>query len=166
MATTPQNAAASRLARRRIDVRAEAEQVRAPTLVLHARDDQAASFERGRLIASVIPGARLVPLASRNHILLAGEPAWDTFVAEVTAFLGADRPPDGAAVPMPPLQQSAREAEIVHLASLGHDNTAIAGTLHLSVRTVERHLQNVYLKAGVGGRTARTAVVARYLARA
>ena len=46
------------------------------------------------------------------------------------------------------------------------DGMSIAAELVLSVRTVERHLQNAYAKLGLQGRTARTAAVARLLARA
>ena len=42
-------------------------QVRTPTLVIHCRDDQAVSFEEGRRLAALIPGAQLVPLASGSH---------------------------------------------------------------------------------------------------
>jgi DNA-binding SARP family transcriptional activator/pimeloyl-ACP methyl ester carboxylesterase len=62
--------------------------IAAPTLVLHCRDDGAMPFEQGRLIASRIPGARLVPLESRNHVLLPRDPAWAAFVCEVRQFLG------------------------------------------------------------------------------
>ena len=58
---------------------------------------------------------------------------------------------------------SAREREILVLAAEGLDNTAIAERLTLSVRTVERHFQNVYLKLGLSGRTARAAAVCRVL---
>jgi len=61
--------------------------ITAPTLVLHCRDDAALPFEQGRLIASRIPGARFVPLESRNHILLPRDPAWGRFVSEVRRFL-------------------------------------------------------------------------------
>jgi pimeloyl-ACP methyl ester carboxylesterase/DNA-binding winged helix-turn-helix (wHTH) protein len=73
-----------------IDVRREATAVRAPALVLHARGDGMISFEIGRQMAALIPGARFVPLDSRNHVLLESEPAWARFVEEVRAFLGSD----------------------------------------------------------------------------
>jgi pimeloyl-ACP methyl ester carboxylesterase/DNA-binding winged helix-turn-helix (wHTH) protein len=70
-----------------IDVRADAAKVRAPTLVLHARGDGMIPFEIGRQMAAQIPGARFVPLDSRNHVLLESEPAWARFVHEVREFL-------------------------------------------------------------------------------
>jgi pimeloyl-ACP methyl ester carboxylesterase/DNA-binding winged helix-turn-helix (wHTH) protein len=75
-----------------IDVRREAAEVRAPTLVLHARGDGMVPFEIGRQLAAHIPGARFVPLESRNHVLLEIEPAWARFVEEVRAFLGSETP--------------------------------------------------------------------------
>lgn len=71
-----------------IDVRREAAEVRAPALVLHARGDGMIPFEIGRQLAAHIPGARFVPLESRNHVLLETEPAWARFLEEVRAFLG------------------------------------------------------------------------------
>ena len=70
-----------------IDIRPEAAAVRAPALVLHARGDAMIPFEIGRQLAALIPGARFVPLDSRNHVLLETEPAWAKFVDEVRAFL-------------------------------------------------------------------------------
>jgi pimeloyl-ACP methyl ester carboxylesterase len=55
--------------------------------VLHATGDAAVPFENGRELAALVPGARFVPLESRNHILLMDEPAWPRFVDEVRAFL-------------------------------------------------------------------------------
>ena len=75
-----------------IDVRPLLESVRHPTLVLHARGDQAIPFEQGEILASGIPGARLVPLDSDNHILLENEPAFRTFIDELREFLTADEP--------------------------------------------------------------------------
>jgi class 3 adenylate cyclase len=80
-----------------IDVVNEARQVRVPTLVLHARGDARVPFDQGRRVASLIPGARFVPLESKNHILLRHEPAWDRFLHEVHSFLGV--PGESAAPP-------------------------------------------------------------------
>jgi pimeloyl-ACP methyl ester carboxylesterase len=71
-----------------IDVTEDATRVQAPTLVLHARDELRVPSEQGRRLATLIPGARFVPLASRNHLLRADEPAWNEFLGEVEAFLG------------------------------------------------------------------------------
>jgi serine/threonine protein kinase/pimeloyl-ACP methyl ester carboxylesterase len=71
-----------------IDVREEARRVTTPTLVLHSTDDARVPFAAGRQLASLIPGARFVPLDSRNHIPLEHEPAWQRFVDEIYAFTG------------------------------------------------------------------------------
>lgn len=73
-----------------IDVRAQAASLNVPTLVLHARHDAIIPFEVGRQLAAAVPGARLVPLEGRNHVLLEHEPAWARFVEEVRAFLAAE----------------------------------------------------------------------------
>jgi len=126
-----------------------------PTLVLHSLRDQMNDFEAGRLLATRIPGARLVPLDSDNHIVLGDEPAWQVFVDEVRRFVA----PDG--VPAPATSGlSAREREVVALVADGCSNEEIAERLVLSVRTVERHLQNVYTKLGVRGPSARAAAAA------
>ncbi len=138
-----------------------------PTLVLHSRGDQMVDFEDSRYLAANVPGARLVALESDNHIVLADEPAWPVFLRELTDFLAADR-----ATASPALDDdvasvlSPRELHILRLAAKGRDNNAIAADLVLSVRTVERHLQNAYAKLGLHGRTARTAAVAKLLSRA
>jgi pentatricopeptide repeat protein len=47
---------------------------------------------------------------------------------------------------------TSREREIATLAAQGMPSRAIATTLTVSVRTVDNHLQRVYLKLGIGGR--------------
>ena len=70
-----------------IDVRSILSLVRHPTLVLHARGDQAIPFEEGERLARDIREVRFVPLDSANHILLENEPAFRTFVDELKSFL-------------------------------------------------------------------------------
>jgi pimeloyl-ACP methyl ester carboxylesterase/DNA-binding CsgD family transcriptional regulator len=141
-----------------LDVSDLAPEVRARTLVIHARDDRVVPVEEGRLLAALIPDARLILLESANHILLADEPAWRYFVSELHAFLGtgpATGPPAAAA------DLSTRELEVLELVASGLTNEAIAERLYVSVRTVERHLSNLYAKLGVSGKAGRAAAAAR-----
>ena len=87
--SSPENAARVLKVNGQVDIVDIAPQVRAPTLVLHARDDRRPPLEQGRLLASLIPNSRFVVLESSNHILLADEPAWSVFLAEVEAFLNS-----------------------------------------------------------------------------
>ena len=162
MSTSTENAVASRLARQRADVRSKLPLVEAPTLVLQARDDQMVSFESARDASASIPNARLVPLESANHILLADEPAWPVFLREVEAFIEPDARSTraGRATVVPSSSLTNREREILRLTADGLTNDAIADRLTLSPRTIERHLSNAYLKLGVSGKSARTAAAA------
>jgi class 3 adenylate cyclase len=47
-------------------------------------------FAEGKLMAEAIPGARFVPLLTNNHVMLADEPAFATFLTEARAFASAD----------------------------------------------------------------------------
>jgi pimeloyl-ACP methyl ester carboxylesterase/DNA-binding CsgD family transcriptional regulator len=163
MSTSTENMLAARHARRRTIVTDILGEIRAPTLVLHARDDNAINFEHALNLASSISGARLVPLESRNHILLADEPAWGIFMREVAGFMEPDRRLAAQTTDADVTALSAREREVLHLAAEGLSNEEVAERLTLSVRTVERHLSNAYLKLGISGKAARTAAVARLL---
>lgn len=155
------------LARRDLDVTHVLSQVKAPTLVLHARGNRMAPFEQGRLMASEIPDAQLVPLDSDNSTPLAAEPAWPLWLGEVTRFLAPDRSsrPVGSSTAQPAEELTGREVELLLLVADGLTNDEIAERLTLSGRTVERHLSNIYRKLGVSGRAARAAAVAHILQR-
>ena len=90
MSTSPEIAAKFWVEIGNIDVLDLLPKVRVPTLVLHARNDKMVTFEAGRQIAALIPGARFVPLESKNHILLENEPAWLRFLAEIHRFIGVE----------------------------------------------------------------------------
>jgi ATP/maltotriose-dependent transcriptional regulator MalT len=73
----------------------------------------------------------------------------------------ASKPPTdlSAGLPSPPTARlTTREVEIVRLVAAGRTNREIAAELVLSVRTVERHIENLYAKLGVHGPAARAAV--------
>ena len=52
---------------------------------------------------------------------------------------------------------TARELEVLRLVAAGKSNREIAGDLYLSVKTVARHLSNIFCKVGVASRTAAAA---------
>lgn len=87
LTTPPENAARFMQAFGAIDVRGFAPRVRQPTLILHGRDDHRVPFASAVALHELIPGSRLVPLPSRNHLLTEGEPAWPVLLDEVRAFL-------------------------------------------------------------------------------
>ncbi len=64
------------------------------------------------------------------------------------------------AAPAAPGDLTPRELEVLRLAAAGLTNAEIADRLVLSVRTVERHLSNIYLKVGATGSAARTVAIA------
>lgn len=163
-------AVVAREQRQATDASARMAELDLPVLVMHSLGDQMNPFSFSRHLAAGIRGARLVALQSDNHIVLADEPAWPVLLGELTRFLAPEREQavDEAVPDGPDLASvlSPRELDVLRLAARGCDNDAIGAELFLSVRTVERHLQNAYAKLGLRGRAARTAAVARLLARA
>jgi pimeloyl-ACP methyl ester carboxylesterase len=70
-----------------LDVRELLSQVKAPTLVMHVRDDPTVPSDQGRELAAGIPGARFVALPGKNHVLLERDPGLPRFFQELKDFL-------------------------------------------------------------------------------
>ena len=136
-------------ARAQTDVSALLPQVKAPTLIFHARRDAVSPIEEGRSLASGIAGAEFVELDSRNHVLLEHEPAWEKFKDAVLTFTG--RNPVSAADAFGAL--SPRERDTLRLLSDGLSNSEIAERLGISEKTVRNHLSHLFDKLGVWSRT-------------
>jgi pimeloyl-ACP methyl ester carboxylesterase len=132
------------------DIRALLAQVRARTTVLHREADTATRFDLGREVASLIPGAELIPLPGPGHLFYHGEwtPALD-------ALLGCFSEP-AAALP----RLTGRELQVATLVADGLTNQAIASRLSVAPRTAEAHVENIRRKLGVRSRAQIAAWVA------
>ncbi len=142
-----------------------AERIRAPSLVLHRRDDRAIAFSLGQELAARIPGATFVALEGADHLPWHGDSA--ALARAVLEFLGVEDPevelagaePPADAVPETDLSQ--RELEVLRLVALGLSDCEIAERLVLSPHTVHRHVANVRTKLRLPSRAAAAAHAAR-----
>jgi len=112
--------------------------------------DRRVPFEEGRLLAGLVPGARLVTLETQNHILLPQEPAFRQFFDELEAFV--PRPP-GARKGGAFSQLTAREAEVLERIAQGLDNAQIAARLGISEKTVRNNITHIFDKLAVDNRS-------------
>ncbi|MFK4771491.1 alpha/beta fold hydrolase [Rhizobium sp. ZW T2_16] len=134
-----------------IDVLDLAATLQVPTLIAHSRGDLRVPFDEGCKLAAAIPGARFVPLDSKNHVLLPDELAWTVFHAELAAFLGQDGYLQTRAVQDAHLTPT--EAALLELVAEGLDNRSIAERLDKSVKTVRNQLSVIFNKLGVHSRS-------------
>lgn len=149
--SAPETAARMERAFYNIDVTPLARKVTSPSLVFHARHDAAIPFDEGRLLATLIPDARFVPLESRNHILLKEEPAWARFLDEFRLFLGTGTSAGQPGLPFPDL--TPREREVLDLVARGLTNRQIADELFISEKTVRNHLTHIFGKLDLSHRS-------------
>lgn len=85
--TSPENAATLRAAIDRFDVSDLVEEIEAPTLVIHSRDDGVQPLDQGRQLAARIPGAEFLLLEGRNHVVLPQEKAWPVLFETIDRFV-------------------------------------------------------------------------------
>jgi pimeloyl-ACP methyl ester carboxylesterase/DNA-binding CsgD family transcriptional regulator len=142
LSTSPSDAA--RLIRMfyEIDVVATARKITCPTLLFHARHDRRVPYEEGLMLASMIPGARLVTLETINHMPPPQDPVWPLFLAELRTFLA-----QGETRSIAGLTQ--RELEVLEQLARGLDNRSIAERMGVTEKTVRNHLTRVFEKIRV-----------------
>jgi pimeloyl-ACP methyl ester carboxylesterase/DNA-binding CsgD family transcriptional regulator len=150
LSTSPEHAARIVAAFGHIDVSEWAAAITCPTLVLHARGDARVPFEEGRRTAGLIPGARFVPLDSRNHALLQGEPAFSSCFEEIQDFLDEHQAAPPPALAFPDL--TAGERALLALLAHGLDNLQMAAHLGLAEKTVRNKVSAVFAKLDVATR--------------
>jgi DNA-binding CsgD family transcriptional regulator/pimeloyl-ACP methyl ester carboxylesterase len=127
----------------------EAPLLKVPVLLLTSATDPTwpGSEDRGKLLAPLIPGARIVVVSQRAVMT-------DNLVrAEQTeAFLDES----GYSAPSSVSEASglsARELQVLRLVAAGKSNPQIAAELVISVNTVQHHVSNILAKTGLTNRT-------------
>jgi DNA-binding NarL/FixJ family response regulator len=144
--------------------------LKAPTLVLHRSGIPWLPVDIARSLASRIPDARLSILEGESTAPYLGDSEEaasliDEFLSVVEEERTARREADAlvserdesAPARGYPDGLTAREVEVLRRLAGGRTNTEIAEELYVSVRTVERHIANVYAKIGARGRANATA---------
>jgi DNA-binding CsgD family transcriptional regulator len=159
MSLTPEAAVASRAANDAEDIRALLPEIETPTLVLQRCGD---FLDHGRSIyvAAHLPNARLETLEGEHHVPFFGDA--DAITDAINRFLTVM--PVAATAPgtLPCAPLSRREMDVLRLVAEGLPNRQVADALSLSVKTVNRHLVNIYTKLGVNTRGAAIAHAFRH----
>jgi pimeloyl-ACP methyl ester carboxylesterase/DNA-binding CsgD family transcriptional regulator len=151
--TTPEIAAKLMLARSNIDVRPLLSQVKVPTLVIHAVDDEVTPLNASRELAAEIPNAQFIQLESRNHVLLEDEPAWAQFKEIVLEFTRRGAQETSAPIVGKLNALTDRERDVLGGIVAGRSNVEIAESLHLSDKTVRNIVSRIFEKLEVKSRT-------------
>lgn len=139
-------------AEREIDLREEIRAIAAPSLVLnHPRFARMAPEEYNAEVALGIPGAVLHSVHSTQDR-----------VAAINAFIGANPlPSPSSSDRSDPFTAASsltvREVEVLRLVAEGLKNQEIADRLVVSVRTVDAHVRNIFVKTHTHSRAGATA---------
>ncbi len=81
---------------------------------------------------------------------------WESVICKVQVERGPAKAPEY------PDGLSQREVEVLHLIAAGNSNREIAEELFVSVRTIERHITNIYTKTNTRGRADAMAYALRH----
>jgi DNA-binding CsgD family transcriptional regulator len=142
--------------------------IQVPVLFLAARSGSRplSAEETTRRWAANLPESRLVFFDdAAGPFSRAAVDTIDRFLAELDERIDDDSPVSRAR-PVPFLGEAARltprEHEVLFLIASGRSNQQIADELVLSLRTVERHITNLYAKIGAHGKADATAYALRH----
>jgi pimeloyl-ACP methyl ester carboxylesterase/DNA-binding CsgD family transcriptional regulator len=142
-----------------------------PTLVLKPRDCPCSPLESAVELARMLPNGRLVVMDGDQPYGVGDDAlrAIEDFLAEVVAAETAtesteERPPEGLLIP--PAGLSPRQVQVLSLVAQGKTNGEIADELVISLRTVERHVAEIYAKIGARNRVEAAAFAMNRLAKA
>ncbi|MGA8046410.1 MAG: alpha/beta fold hydrolase [Dermatophilaceae bacterium] len=133
-----------------------------PTLVIHAEDDKLTGFAEACRVVEAIPEAHLISFAAGGNALPEHAPNWAQAVENIGSMISPTTLPEPAHHPCL-ADLSARERQLLRRVANGMSNAEIAAAEYLSVRTVERHVSNIYRKLHLTGSTARTRAVAMHV---
>jgi len=127
-------------------IRSAAPEVRVLALTAHDEDPYIDALFRAGASDYLLKTAPELDLRRAVRATVAGQSVIDPLVAtRLLARLTGPAPQRDAL--------SEREREVLRLAASGRTNKQIGATLHLSDRTVQNHLANIYAKLGVASRT-------------
>ena len=145
--------------------------IKAPTLVFSRPNISWIPAESARNLAASIPNSRLSILEGESTAPYLGDT--ETVIATTQQFLASDQQASSKAqeVNLPgdtdthiraaaprhrdvafPSGLTEREAQVLSMVASGRTNNEVADELVLSIRTVERHIGNIYAKIGARGR--------------
>lgn len=147
--TTPAQLATYLHTTQQIDVVDILASVTAPALVTHATDTVVGSLDLAREVAAGLRDARLLVTDSS----LAWPAIRAFLVDDPGAWLDTPRRRSLASLGLSP-----RQVEVLRLIALGMTNREIADELVLSLRTVERHVADLYTRVGVRNRAEAVAI--------
>jgi pimeloyl-ACP methyl ester carboxylesterase/DNA-binding CsgD family transcriptional regulator len=140
------------------DTSPDAPNVRCPTLIVHSREDRRTPFDEARLLAVLIPNARLRPVDGGNSWPIPSDPDFHSVCEAVRDFLAEDREDSRGASEFRRL--TPRQREMLELIARGLDNAQISAHLGLSDKTVRNMVTPILEKLEVENR-ARAIVKAR-----
>ena len=159
--TTPEGLIAAYASISNVDVTEMLPKVQAPTLVLARRESEVLPIAVARGLSAAIPNARLVLLEGTGVIPFPD--VMEQFVGAVQDFL-AEAPAssvESGPAETAPSSLTRRESEIIRLIAAGRTSSEISRELSLSVRTVGRHITNIYTKISARTRADATAYAIR-----